>query len=210
MTLSSPWAAVALATCLFPPDAPDASGLPAPQPGVKCVEAVLGQWSAAITGSTRRQPEHVAMLDAILEYKAGPGMGWFKPGEGRLGWRWLAGQMDADRDGQITREEFRGSDAAFERLDRNGDGVLTEADFVWPYEAIPANMPKAVRIFMSPPQDMLLKAFFRGEMGSWYEGPRVGQRAPLFNLPTQDGKRTVALADLLGDKPVVLIFGSFT
>jgi peroxiredoxin len=47
-------------------------------------------------------------------------------------------------------------------------------------------------------------------MGSWYEGPRVGQRAPLFNLPTQDGKRTVALADLLGDKPVVLIFGSFT
>ena len=201
--------ATALALTAFPPEMPGTSGLPQPQPGVKCVEAVLGRWLAVTTGTRRPTSEHVAMLDAIYEMQVGPGQGWFKPSETRLGWRWIAGQMDIDHDGKITREEFRGPDAFFDRLDRNGDGVLTEADFAWPYPKMPA-MPKAQRIAMSPPQEVLLPAFFRGELGSWYEGPRVGQRAPLFTLPTQDGKQSISLADQLGDKPTVLIFGSFT
>jgi len=37
-------------------------------------------------------------------------------------------RFDLDSDGKITREEFTGSAAAFERLDRNNDGVIDKAD----------------------------------------------------------------------------------
>jgi Ca2+-binding EF-hand superfamily protein len=41
--------------------------------------------------------------------------------------------MDANKDGKVTFEEFKSYNAAhlqdrFKRLDRNGDGVLSEAD----------------------------------------------------------------------------------
>ncbi len=36
--------------------------------------------------------------------------------------------MDANQDGRVTRAEFKGTDAAWRRLDRNGDNVLTVAD----------------------------------------------------------------------------------
>ncbi len=36
--------------------------------------------------------------------------------------------LDADGDGTITREEFEAQNHAFERLDRNADGVLNDAD----------------------------------------------------------------------------------
>src|SRR5437763_12329174 len=110
MSVGSPWAAVAFAAFLFPPNGSDKSGLPVLQPGAKWVDAVLSQWVDGMIGSSRKQPEHTAMYDAIVDMRVGPGQGWFGPSESRLGWRWLAGQMDADRDGQIAREEFRGSD----------------------------------------------------------------------------------------------------
>lgn len=54
-------------------------------------------------------------------------------GQGRQGRRvdfsTLARRFDADGDGQITMEEFPGQQRFFERLDRNGDGVLSKADF---------------------------------------------------------------------------------
>ena len=40
--------------------------------------------------------------------------------------------------------------------------------------------------------------------------PKVGDEAPDFSLPTLDGKQTVKLSQHKGDRPVVLIFGSFT
>lgn len=36
--------------------------------------------------------------------------------------------LDKDGDGKVARSEFTGSDAAWKRLDTNGDGVLTSAD----------------------------------------------------------------------------------
>ncbi|HEX7809590.1 MAG TPA: deiodinase family protein, partial [Thermoanaerobaculia bacterium] len=37
-------------------------------------------------------------------------------------------KQDADGDGVISRKEFSGDDASFARLDRNHDGVLSDAD----------------------------------------------------------------------------------
>ena len=39
---------------------------------------------------------------------------------------------------------------------------------------------------------------------------QVGAEAPDFELGTVDGKKQIHLADYLGKKPVVLVFGSFT
>lgn len=40
--------------------------------------------------------------------------------------------------------------------------------------------------------------------------PKVGEQAPDFSLPTLDGKETVKLSQHKDEKPVVLVFGSFT
>ena len=39
---------------------------------------------------------------------------------------------------------------------------------------------------------------------------KVGDTAPDFRLKSLDGKQTVELSSFKGDKPVVLIFGSYT
>ena len=43
-------------------------------------------------------------------------------------WQRMIRQWDADNDGRISREEFRGPDQAFDRMDADGDGFLTEAE----------------------------------------------------------------------------------
>ena len=40
--------------------------------------------------------------------------------------------------------------------------------------------------------------------------PKIGEMAPDFHLSDQTGEKTVRLSDFRGEKPVVLIFGSFT
>lgn len=42
------------------------------------------------------------------------------------------------------------------------------------------------------------------------QAPKVGDLAPDFELFDLNGKNPVRLSDLRGQKPVVLIFGSFT
>ncbi len=48
----------------------------------------------------------------------------------------------------------------------------------------------------------------------WYMarwgGLRVGDPAPPFNLPTADNQSSVSLATFRGQRPVVLVFGSYT
>jgi hypothetical protein len=39
---------------------------------------------------------------------------------------------------------------------------------------------------------------------------RVGDQAPDFKLKTKDGQREAQLSSFKGQKPVVLVFGSFT
>ncbi len=40
--------------------------------------------------------------------------------------------------------------------------------------------------------------------------PRVGDKAPAFTLRSPDGKTEQVLSKLIGQQPVVLIFGSYT
>jgi peroxiredoxin len=41
-------------------------------------------------------------------------------------------------------------------------------------------------------------------------GPQIGDQAPDFRLKTKDGQREVQLSSFKAQKPVVLVFGSFT
>ena len=63
-----------------------------------------------------------------------------------------------------------------------------------------------------PPElkKMILKGFFDGDVGSWCEGPQLGEPAPDFTLPTPEGNKSITLSHSFGKKPIVLVFGSFT
>jgi hypothetical protein len=52
-------------------------------------------------------------------------------GESRYGWEWLAGRHGKGTGGSLSRQEFFGPPAYFDRLDRNRDGALSRADFDW-------------------------------------------------------------------------------
>jgi hypothetical protein len=113
--------------------------------------------------------------------------------------------FDADSNGQISREEW---DALFMRAARGKDYLsqddLREALFPPP----PPRMPRQAND--GPTPVVLFLGLLEGELGSMWEGPKVGQRAPDFTRPTHDGKRRVRLSEFRGHKPVVLVFGSFT
>lgn len=47
----------------------------------------------------------------------------------RPSWDQVLAREDANRDGRVMREEFKGPPPLFERLDRNGDGVLTAEEY---------------------------------------------------------------------------------
>lgn len=78
---------------------------------------------------------HLEVMECLLSIlsgeQMGPGTAWFHPGQGRYGWKWLAARYGTDRDGAITRKQFTGPAALFDRLDRDGDGAITAADFDW-------------------------------------------------------------------------------
>jgi hypothetical protein len=103
---------------------------------------VLSSWTSAPAAAVpvkkpgkpakARVPEAVEMFLAIMSGSgAGPGAGWFHPGQTAYDWKWLTEHMDANKDGIITRKEFSGPKELFDRLDRDGDGRLTLADFDW-------------------------------------------------------------------------------
>jgi hypothetical protein len=167
-----------------------------------------------------RPPEIVEMVAAIASgSQMGPGEGWFHPGTSRYSWEWLAARHHIGKDGAISRQRFTGTVEFFDRLDRNHDGLLTQADF----DSTDRPPPVARRLPSGtsrrepqstsgggPSPAILLKGLLSGEIGSMSEGPRIGRQAPDFTLKTQDGRRTIRLSDFRGKKPVVLVFGSFT
>jgi hypothetical protein len=55
-----------------------------------------------------------------------------------------------------------------------------------------------------------VRGLFRQEIGSLQAGPKVDDSASDFTLKTNDGKGEITLSRLVGPKPIVLVFGSFT
>jgi len=53
------------------------------------------------------------------------------PGQG---WQALSAEFDANKDGKITKDEFKAKAPAFDRMDANKDGKVTKAEV----EALPA------------------------------------------------------------------------
>lgn len=115
--------------------------------------------------------------------------------------RRLFGPIDRDRNGQITKEEWRDF---FDRATLGSDSIT----------------PADLQVALFPPQPAssdddpspldFLKGFVTGELGSISEGPAIGQPAPEFELDDHKHERCLRLSQLLEKKPVVLIFGSFT
>jgi hypothetical protein len=149
-------------------------------------------------------------------------------------------RLDRDHDGKITAADFDWSDDApfvrqmetaerwFRRADGNSDGRLTAAEWQALFKEMgkgkEALTPEDLRAWLYPPPPKgppppgagmptpltLLAGLVTGEIGSPYPGPRVGDVAPDFRLPTEDGARHFSLRQFRGKRPVVLIFGSFT
>ena len=119
----------------------------------------------------------------------------------------------------------------FYRLDRDANGRISRQEWLDFFEKAAAGKdhltPEDLRKALMPPliaqgtskgpskpnpamTKVFLQGLFQGELGSPFEGPRPGDLAPDFTLKRFDGSATMTLSKLLGEKPVVLIFGSFT
>ena len=78
--------------------------------------------------------EAIAMLNAIVNGSTLKGDdGWFAQAraQSRFDWDYVCQTYDANGDGVLQADEFRGSEEEFARLDRNSDGSVTEPDFDW-------------------------------------------------------------------------------
>ena len=150
----------------------------------------------------------------------------------------LFDRLDRNGDGKITPEDFDWSDKnsyvqqasvlnrLFRRIDTSGDGKLTQEEldaffkmvakdkeFFTADDLRQAMIPRGPAGFGpgdGPSIPVLVRGVFSGEIGSMYEGPKLGETAPNFKLKTPDGKETISLSKLIGPKPVVLILGNFT
>ncbi len=118
-------------------------------------------------------------------------------------------RADRDGNGKITREEF---DALFKKWDTGDTGFLALSDL---QEALrtptaPPQPPKDAKANQGPSKETLIRGLFHQEIGSLQPGPALDEKVPDFTLKTNDGAREVTLSNLVGPKPVVLVFGNFT
>ena len=128
--------------------------------------------------------------------------------------------FDQNRDGVVTKEEVRKASARqggrqrrapnydwiFKRLDRNDDDQVDLDD-------LKAVIKKADADGDGKISKDEWKAFLTANSSHLSGGraPQVGQAAPEFSLHPLKGRTPVTLATLLAkEKPVVLLFGSFT
>lgn len=117
-------------------------------------------------------------------------------------------QADGNSNGKLSQTEWV---ALFQAIAKGKD-FLTPADL---REAFPITPPTRRPVAggaapSGPSTWTLLAGLASGEIGCLTEGPGLNQAAPNFTLKTQDGKRSIELAEFRDKKPVVLIFGSFT
>lgn len=150
------------------------------------------------------------------------------------------GRLDRDRDGALTSADFDFSAHAlapspgmmlFYGADTDGNGKVTREEFAALFDGIASDpddeflsLAELQGMFNQPPRrgrgssggpegpsrETLIRGLFNQEIGSLQPGPNVGEPAPDFTLKTVDGDDSLTLANRIGPKPVVLIFGNFT
>ncbi len=111
--------------------------------------------------------------------------------------------VDRDGNGKITRDEL---EAFFRATDSGGQGFLSLSDMQQVFDQPPRTSGRSGM----PSKATLVRGLFRQEIGSLQPGPRLDETAPDFTLKTNDGKGEITLSKLIGPKPLVLVFGSFT
>jgi hypothetical protein len=184
-------------------------------------------------GKSRYTPQWLAgRYDANHDYKVTPDE--FK------GPRAMFDRLDRDHSGVLTIDDFDWSEQSaylrqagqvgrsFQLVDTNSNGRISKQEWMALFENAAKDKdhltPEDLRMALNPPPKpapaqpptdaptrlTLLAGFFKGELGLPLEGPAIDELAPAFILKTQDGKRTISLAESRGKSPVVLIFGSFT
>ncbi len=116
--------------------------------------------------------------------------------------------MDTNTNGKISKAEW---DAFFDRSVKHKRGLSLDdlGDALSPPPR-PKDSEAKSTASAGPSRWTLLTGLFKGELGSRFEGPRVGDPAPYFTLKTHNGKEEITLSKFRRKKPVVLIFGSFT
>lgn len=146
--------------------------------------------------------------------------------------------LDRNRDGVIQPMDIDWSEGnpyvelsytlnrVFRRIDSQGSGALTrEAWLKFFDEATQGKETMTAEDFSGtllagytgtfargdgPTPEVLVRGLFAGEIGSMFEGPQIGQRAPLFRLRKAEGDGEIDLGSMLGEKPLVIVFGNFT
>lgn len=123
---------------------------------------------------------------------------------GRMDAERILRRLDTNSDGVVDRSEAQGPiRARFDELDSNKDGKLdkTELDrLAGKLGGRPSQATGKRGEVNTPPA--------RGERPT--ERLKVGDSAPDFSLPDPAGKKETRLSSFQGQKPVVLVFGSFT
>jgi hypothetical protein len=119
--------------------------------------------------------------------------------------------IDRDASGRVTPVEWKDW---FETLSK-GKGYLNQDDFIPLFlERAPRGKgsPSSMNPSLSKMKFTVACSYISGDIGSMSEGPAVGEKAPAFSLLTVDGKDRISVSVLREkrDKPLVLIFGSFT
>lgn len=104
-------------------------------------------------------------------------------------WEFVRAKYDRDGNERVEREEYGRDERAFFHLDADRDGRVTRLDFARQWDGVPRTADGS---------------FVYGE-----GGPEVGMPAPDFALPDLEG-RVRTLAELRAERPLVLIFGSYT
>ncbi len=113
--------------------------------------------------------------------------------------------MDEDANGKVTREEF---EAFFKKADSGNLDFLSLGDLQENFTTRPRPSPRPAA--GPPSKETLIRGLFRQEIGSLQPGPKLDEKAPDFTLKTNDGREEVTLSKLVGQKPIVLVFGNFT
>ncbi|MDP7015902.1 MAG: hypothetical protein QGG36_08890 [Pirellulaceae bacterium] len=119
-------------------------------------------------------------------------------------------RLDRDSNGKVTQDEIV---QFFKETDGDEVGFFTLADLQAGLGAPPKHLqePGNAGPLYRPGQNRMkdLEMLLSGQLGALEHGPNVNDPAPDFTLKVRGLDETVTLSKR-GDRPVVLIFGSFT